>query len=236
VAKPTKTMKARGDKIPRNKSIFSLQEAVDLLKEMCVETPRKFDETVEVSYRLGIDPKKAEQQLRGTFVLPHGTGKMPRILVFALGEKAMEAQEAGADFVGGEDLADKILKEGFLDFDVAIATPDMMRVAGKLGKVLGPRGLMPNPKSGTVTFNIKETVDEFKKGKVEYRNDKFGNVAVPIGKISFEALKLVENFMSLYGTIMRVRPSAAKGQYIKSIALSTTMGPGLKIEPTSLLK
>lgn len=228
-------MKARREGLPGKQS-FSPQEAFAALKAVCTATPRKFDETVEVVMRLGIDPKKPEQNVRGTVVLPHGTGKVPRILVFALGDKHMEAEAAGADYVGGDALADKIIKEGWLEFDIAIATPDMMRVVGKLGKILGPRGLMPNPKSGTVTFNIKETVDEFKKGKVEYRNDKFGNVAVPIGKVSFDEEKLVENFTVIHQTILRVKPSAAKGLYMRNIAVSSTMGPGLKIDPSTLQK
>jgi len=229
----TKKMKYRAAKLPEKES-FSPEEAFTALKNVCTEVPRKFDETVEAYFRLGIDPKKAEQQVRGTIVLPNGTGKTPRILVFAQGDKMGEAEKAGADSVGGEELAEKILG-GWLDFDIAISTPDMMRVVGKLGKVLGPRGLMPNPKSGTVTFNIKEAVEEFKKGKVEYRNDKFGIVAVPIGRVSFEPAMIVENFMALYGAITKARPSSAKGQYIKSIYVSSTMGPGLKIDPGSLV-
>lgn len=235
MGKVTKKIKQRRELIP-GKEQFSIQEAAETLKKVCGEVPRGFDETVEAYFKLGIDPRKAEQQLRGTFTLPHGTGKTPRIIVFAMGDKQTEAKEAGADHVGGEDLADKILKEGFLDFDVAISTPDMMRVVGKLGKVLGPRGLMPNPKSGTVTFNIKETVDEFKKGKVEYRNDKFGIIAVPIGKVSFTEEQIVENFMTLHSTVIRARPSAAKGQYIRSAYISSTMGPGLKLDASSLAK
>jgi len=235
VATLTKKMKQMNKNLPR-KALLTLEEAVTALKTACEEAPRKFDQTVEAAFRLGVDPKKAEQQLRGTVVLPHGTGKQPRIIVFALGDKQSEAREAGVEHVGGEDLAEKILQEGFLDFDVAIATPDTMRFVGKLGKLLGPRGLMPNPKSGTVTFNVKETVDEFKKGKVEYRTDKFGIVAVPIGKISFEEEKLIDNFTTLYNTIVRVRPSSAKGQYIKSVAISSTMGPGLKLDQASLGK
>lgn len=235
MAKTTKKMKQRLELIP-DKDQFSIQEAAGTLKKVCTEVPRAFDETVEAYFRLGIDPRKAEQQLRGTFTLPHGTGKTPRIIVFCQGDKMQEAKDAGADHIGGDDLADKIVKEGFLDFDVAISTPDMMRVVGKLGKVLGPRGLMPNPKSGTVTFNIKDTVDEFKKGKVEYRNDKFGIIAVPIGRVSFTEDQIVENFMTLHNTIVRARPSAAKGQYIRSVYISSTMGPGLKVEPTAASK
>jgi large subunit ribosomal protein L1 len=232
MATASKKMKDRLAKLPE-KDIYTPDEAFDALKTVCTEVPRKFDETVEAYFRLGVDPKKAEQQVRGTIVLPNGTGKTPRIIVFAQGDKMGEADKAGADAVGGDDLAEKITG-GWLDFDIAISTPDMMRVVGKLGKVLGPRGLMPNPKSGTVTFNIKEAVDEFKKGKVEYRTDKFGLIAVPIGRISFDAPKLTENFMSLYGAIIKARPSSAKGQYIKSIYISSTMGPGLKIDAGSL--
>ena len=231
----TKKMKQRQELIPDQLS-FPIDEAVELLLNYCKEVPRNFDETIEASFRLGIEAKKAEQQLRGTLVLPHGTGRTPRIVVFAQGDKAQEAEEAGADHVGGEELAEKIQKEGWLDFDIAISTPDMMKVVGKLGKILGPRGMMPNPKSGTVTFDISSTVDEFKKGKVEYRNDKFGVVAVPIGKSSFSHQQLAENFKTLYHTILKVRPSAAKGQYIKSVAISSTMGPGLKIDQSSLVK
>lgn len=225
-------MKNRLAKLPE-KEMYSSEEAIVALKTVCEEVPRKFDETVEAYFRLGIDPKKAEQQVRGTIVLPHGTGKVPRIVVFAQGDKMMDADKAGVDAVGGDDLADRIIG-GWLDFDIAISTPDMMRVVGKLGKILGPRGLMPNPKSGTVTFNIKETIDEFKKGKVEYRNDKFGIVAVPIGRASFDVEKLNQNFMALYGAIAKARPSSAKGMYIKSIYVSSTMGPGLKIDAGSL--
>jgi large subunit ribosomal protein L1 len=232
MATASKKMKNRLAKLP-DKEQFTPDEAIAALKTCCEEVPRKFDETVESYFRLGIDPKKAEQQVRGTIVLPNGTGKTPRIIVFAQGDKMMDADKAGVEAVGGDDLAEKILG-GWLDFDIAISTPDMMRVVGKLGKVLGPRGLMPNPKSGTVTFNVKETIEEFKKGKVEYRNDKFGLVAVPIGRASFDAAKLVENFMALYGAIMKARPSSAKGMYIKSIYVSSTMGPGLRIDAGSL--
>ncbi len=232
MAKTSKKMKQRLAKLP-DVQMYSPEEAFKALKETAEAVPRKFDETVEAYFRLGIDPKKAEQQVRNTIVLPNGTGKTPRILVFAAGDKAMEAEKAGADFVGGEDMVEKI-NGGWLDFDLAISTPDMMRVVGKLGKVLGPRGLMPNPKSGTVTFDLKGAVDEFKKGKVEYRNDKFGIVAVPIGKISFDAQKLAENFSALYGAIIKSRPSSAKGQYIKSVYVSSTMGPGLKVDAGAL--
>jgi large subunit ribosomal protein L1 len=232
MGKPTKKMKARVAKTA-DQDIYAPEQVFQTLKAACTETPRKFDETVEVYYRLGIDTKKADQQIRSTIVLPHGIGKIPRIVVFAAGDKYREAEEAGVDVVGGEDLAERI-QGGWLDFDVVISTPDMMKVAGKLGKILGPRGMMPNPKSGTVTFNLKETIDEFKKGKVEYRSDKFGIVAVPLGKISFEPQMLLENFLALHGAIVKARPSSAKGQYIRSVYISSTMGPSLKLDAGSM--
>jgi len=232
MGKPSKKMKARIEKAAEQ-DVYKPEEAFAALKSICGLSPCKFDETVEAVYRLGIDTKKADQQIRNTVVMPHGLGKTPRIVVFASGEKFREAEEAGVEFVGGEDLAEKI-QGGWLDFDVVISTPDMMKIAGKLGKVLGPRGLMPNPKSGTVTFNLKETIDEFKKGKVEYRSDKFGIVAVPIGKLSFEAEMLLENFMALHNAIVRSRPASAKGMYIRSVYVSSTMGPGLKIDTGAL--
>jgi large subunit ribosomal protein L1 len=229
-----KKLKERYSKISRNQT-FTPDEALALLKTTCEETPMKFDETVEACIRLGIDPRKPEQNVRGTISLPNGTGRVPRIAVFAQGEHVAQAEAAGADFVGADELAEKV-KGGWTDFDVAIATPDMMKVVGPLGKILGPRGLMPNPKTGTVTFNVKDTVDEFKKGKVEYRNDKFGNVSIPIGRVSFDAEKLAENFMEFYRTMIRVKPSAAKGQYMRSAAVSSTQGPGLKINLTAISK
>ena len=202
-------------------------EALSLLKNM----PKgKFDETVELSIRLGVDPRQSDQQIRGAVVLPHGTGRSMKVLVFAKGEKDKEAEEAGADRVGAEELIDEIQK-GWLDFDVAIATPDMMGAVGKLGKVLGPKGLMPNPKTGTVTMDVIKAVKDSKAGKVEYRVDKAGIVHVPIGKVSFEPEKLVRNFRTLMDAIVKAKPSGAKGTYIKSVVVSSTMGPGIKIAP-----
>ena len=188
----------------------------------------KFDETIEMHVRLGVDPKYNDQQVRGAVVLPNGTGKSKRVLVFTKGEKVKEAEEAGADFVGAEELVEKI-KGGWFDFDVAVATPDMMGIVGRLGKLLGPRGLMPNPKLGTVTPNVAQAVSEQKAGKVEYRTDKAGNIHCPIGKASFEVDKLRENYQTLLDTLIRVKPAAAKGQYVRSITLSATMGPGVAV-------
>jgi large subunit ribosomal protein L1 len=190
---------------------------------------RNFDETVEITFRLGIDPRKADQMIRGTVSLPHGTGKAVRVAVFATGDAAREAQEAGADVVGADDLVARV-QEGFLDFDVAIATPDLMSQVGRLGRVLGPRGVMPNPKTGTVTNDTGKTVAEFKAGKVEYRTDRNGNVHVPIGKVSFERDALLANFQAVLDEILRNKPAASKGRYIKSITTSSTMGPGIRID------
>jgi large subunit ribosomal protein L1 len=203
-------------------------EAVRLLKGF---DGAKFDETVEAHFRLGLNVRHADQQLRGTLMFPHGIGKNVRVAVFAEGEKAREAEQAGADVVGAADLASRI-EEGFLDFDVAIATPDMMGVVGKLGRVLGPRGLMPNPKTGTVTFDLAKAVQDSKAGKLEYRTDRGGNVHVPIGKKSFEVRALLENYAMLIEEIIRAKPSAAKGRYIKQITLTTTMGPGVHVDPS----
>ena len=189
----------------------------------------KFDETIEISVRLGVDPRHADQMVRGVVVLPNGTGKTQRVLVFAKGDKATEAEKAGADYVGGEEMVDKIINENFFDYDVCVATPDMMRFMGKLGKVLGPKGLMPNPKSGTVTNDIANAVAEIKAGKVEYRVDKTAIVHVPIGKASFDAEKLAENFNTLINAIIKAKPSTSKGTYIKSVVVSSTMGPGIKM-------
>lgn len=204
---------------------YSVAEAVDLVKKTATA---KFDETIELHVRLGVDPKYADQQVRGAVVLPHGTGKSKRVLVFAKGEKVKEAEEAGADFVGSDEIVQKI-QGGWLDFDVAVATPDMMGTVGRLGKVLGPRGLMPNPKLGTVTMDLSKAISEIKAGKVEYRTDKAGNIHCPIGKASFDAEKLQQNYQTLIDTLNRVRPAAAKGQYMRSITLSATMGPGIPV-------
>lgn len=205
--------------------LYDVDEAISLAKR-CANA--KFDETIELSINLGIDPKHADQQVRSTVILPHGTGREVRVIVFAKGEKAREAKEAGCDIVGEEELVEKV-KGGFLDFDVAIATPDMMPSLARLGKILGPRGLMPNPKAGTVTMDVGKAVKEFKKGKIEYRADSYGIVHLPIGKASFEEDKLKENFSAVLSSVLKARPSGAKGQYLKGIHLSTTMGPGIKI-------
>lgn len=209
---------------------YVLDEALNLLKESSFA---KFDETVEVAIRLGVDPKYPDQQVRGSVVLPNGTGKTVRVLVFAKGEKEKEATEAGADFVGADDIVAKI-QGGWLDFDKAVATPDMMGAVGKIGKVLGPRGLMPNPKVGTVTFDVGKAVRDLKGGKVEFKVDKTGTLHAGIGKVSFGVEKLKENFLSFYEAIMKAKPSAAKGAYVRSIALSSTMGPGIKLNANSL--
>lgn len=201
-------------------------EAFELLKKVA---PAKFDETVEVAIRLGVDPRHADQQVRGAVVLPFGTGKTRTVLVFAKGDKEKEAADAGADFVGAEDMVAKIQQEGWLGFDVAIATPDMMGTVGKLGRILGPRGLMPNPKTGTVTFDVARAVKEVKAGKIEYRVDKAGIIHAPIGKISFSTEALLENLRTLVDTLVRAKPAAAKGQYLKGISVSSTMGPGVKV-------
>lgn len=203
--------------------LYSVDEALELVKK-CASA--KFDETVEVALKIGVDPRHADQQVRGTVVLPHGTGRDVTVLVFAKGEKAKEAQEAGADHVGAEELVEKI-QGGWLDFDVAIATPDMMGVVGKLGRVLGPRGLMPNPKTGTVTFEVADAVRDAKAGKVEFRVNKEAGIHVPIGKVSFEQDKLRENFLALLGAVVRAKPAAAKGTYLRKVAVSATMGPGI---------
>lgn len=206
--------------------LYSPAEAIRLLKNM---QTANFDETVEVHIRLGVDPRHADQQVRGTLMLPHGTGKTVRVAVFAKGDKATEAEEAGADFVGAEDLAEKV-QGGFLDFDVAIATPDMMGVVGRLGRILGPRGLMPNPKSGTVTFDVGRAVRDAKAGKIEYRTDKFGVVHLVLGKKSFSEEELLENYREVIDEIIRAKPAAAKGKYLRSITIASTMGPGIPID------
>ncbi|HIS28505.1 MAG TPA: 50S ribosomal protein L1 [Candidatus Avamphibacillus intestinigallinarum] len=224
MAKKGKKYEEAAKLIDRSKS-YDIEEAVALLKETA---KANFDESVEVAFRLGIDTKKADQQIRGAMVLPHGTGKTQRVLVFAKGDKVKEAEAAGADYVGDEDIISKI-NDGWFEFDVVVATPDMMAEVGKLGRVLGPKGLMPNPKTGTVTFEIEKAVQEIKAGKVEYRADKAGNVHVAIGKISFDNEKLVENFAAIAETIEKVKPQSAKGTYVKNVSIASTMGPGIKV-------
>jgi large subunit ribosomal protein L1 len=206
----------------------SVSAAVDLVKELATA---KFDETVELALRLGVDPRKADQIVRGTLSLPSGTGRDVRVAVFAAGEKAAEARSAGAEVVGADDLVARVAGEGFLDFDVAIATPDLMGQVGTLGRILGPRGLMPNPKTGTVTMDVGKAVSEFKSGRVEYRTDKVGNIHVPVGKVSFSKQQLVGNIHAVVDEMVRVKPAAAKGRYLKSVTLSSTMGPGVHIDP-----
>ena len=216
------------EKLVDKKKNYSVKEALETIEKM----PKpKFDETVELHVKLGVDSKQADQQVRGTTVLPNGTGKTQRVLVFAKGPKADEATKAGADFVGAEELIPKIEKENWFDYDVIVATPDMMGVVGRLGKVLGPKGLMPNPKSGTVTFDVTKAIEEIKAGKVEYRLDKNNIVHVPVGKVSFGGEKLAENFNVLMNAIIKAKPSAAKGQYLRSVTVTSTMGPGVKINP-----
>ena len=214
-------------KLVDSKKLYSAKEAIDIIEKM----PKpKFDETVELHVKLGVDSKHADQQVRGTVVLPNGTGKTQRVLVFAKGPKADEAKAAGADFVGGEELIPKIQKENWFEYDVVVATPDMMGVVGRLGKVLGPKGLMPNPKSGTVTMDVTKAVNEIKSGKVEYRLDKNNIIHLGFGKVSFGAKKLLENYDVIMAAIIKAKPAAAKGQYIRSTSIATTMGPGLYID------
>ncbi|MGK2906777.1 MAG: 50S ribosomal protein L1 [Desulfuromonadales bacterium] len=224
-----KQLKSSKDKVDRNK-MYQVDEALTLVKETAFA---KFDESVDVSIRLGVDPRKADQMVRGAVVLPNGLGKTIRVLVFAKGEKALEAQQAGADHVGGDDLVEKI-KDGWFDFDTAIATPDMMGTVGKIGKLLGPRGLMPNPKVGTVTFELARAVDEAKSGKIEYRVEKAGIVHAPVGKVSFDVEKLKGNLLSLVDALMKAKPSTAKGTYLKKVTISATMGPGVNIDVPAL--
>ena len=210
---------------------FDTEEAISLVKKTAVA---KFDETVEAHIRLGVDSRHADQQVRGAVVLPHGTGKKVRVLVFAKGDKLTEAEAAGADFVGGEDLIPKIQNDNWFDFDVVVATPDMMGVVGRLGRVLGPKGLMPNPKAGTVTMDVTKAVQDIKAGKIEYRLDKSNIIHVPVGKASFTEEQLVDNFTTLMGAIVKAKPAAAKGQYLRSVTLATTMGPGVKVNTVKL--
>jgi len=204
---------------------YEVREALELVRKLA---PAKFDETVEAAVKLGVDPRHADQQVRGAVVLPHGTGKTRTVLVFAKGEKVTEAEKAGADYVGGEEMVAKI-QGGWMEFDVAIATPDMMSAVGKIGRILGPRGLMPNPKTGTVTFDIARAVAEVKAGKIQYRVDKAGNIHAPIGKVSFEVEKLEENLKTLIDALIRAKPAAAKGQYLRGIVVTSTMGPGVRV-------
>lgn len=215
--------------VDRSKA-YAVSEAIELVKKTDYA---KFDATVEAAFRLGVDPKKADQQIRGAVVLPNGTGKTQRVLVFAKGEKAKEAEAAGADYVGDAEYINKI-NQGWLDFDVVVATPDMMGEVGKLGRTLGPKGLMPNPKTGTVTFDVDKAVSEIKAGKVEYRLDKAGIIHVPIGKVSFDSAKLEENFATIYDTLLKAKPAAAKGTYMKSVTITSTMGPGIKVDPATV--
>ncbi|MGO3652497.1 50S ribosomal protein L1 [Vagococcus sp.] len=228
MAKKSKKMQEALKKIDVTKE-YSVDEAVALAKETNIA---KFDATVEVAYNLNVDPKKADQQIRGAVVLPNGTGKTQTVLVFAKGEKAKEAEAAGADFVGDVDMVDKI-KGGWFGFDVVVATPDMMAQVGQLGRVLGPKGLMPNPKTGTVTMDVTKAVEEVKAGKVTYRVDKQGNIHVPIGKVSFDDAKLIENFKTIQDIIVKAKPAATKGNYINSLTVTTTFGPGVKVDKFS---
>jgi len=229
-------LKKRGKKyqealklVDRTKT-YDIEEAVALLKEA---GRANFDETVEVAFRLGVDPKKADENIRGAVVLPHGTGRTQRVLVFAKGEKIKEAEAAGADYIGDQEIINKI-NEGWFDFDVIVATPDMMAEVGKLGRVLGPKGLMPNPKTGTVTFEVEKAVNDIKAGKVEYRVDKASNLHVPIGKLSFENEKLVENFETIVDTIAKAKPQSSKGTYIRNVVITSTMGPGIKVDVSAM--
>jgi large subunit ribosomal protein L1 len=230
VGRSSKRYKTASETVDRSRT-YALEEAITLLKSL---PEARFDESVELAINLGVDPKHADQMVRGAVVLPHGVGKTTRVLVFAKGEKEKDAREAGADHVGGEELAKKIQDEGWLDFDRVIATPDMMSVVGRLGKILGPRGIMPNPKLGTVTMDVGNAVREQKAGKVEYRVDKAGIVHVAIGKRSFEAAKLLDNAHALLDVVIKAKPAASKGTYLKKISISTTMGPGIRVEPGSV--
>ncbi|MDQ0232999.1 50S ribosomal protein L1 [Metabacillus malikii] len=230
MAKKGKKLVEAAKLVDRSK-FYSVQEAIELVKKTSTV---KFDATVEVAFRLGVDPKKADQQIRGAVVLPNGTGKTQRVLVFAKGDKAKEAEAAGADYVGDSDYINKI-QQGWFEFDVIVATPDMMGEVGKLGRVLGPKGLMPNPKTGTVTFDVTKAVNEIKAGKVEYRLDKAGIIHVPIGKVSFDDNKLAENFTTVYDTLLKAKPAAAKGTYMKSINATSTMGPGVKVDASTFV-
>ena len=223
---------AEAAKLVDRATLYETAEAISLVKK---SAGAKFDETIEAHIRTGLDGRHADQQIRGAVVLPHGTGKSVRVLVFAKGDKAAEAEAAGAEFVGGEELIPKIQIEGWFDFDVVVATPDMMGVVGRLGRVLGPKGLMPNPKAGTVTMDVTKAVNDIKAGKIEYRLDKTNIIHVPIGKASFDEEKLADNFQTLMNAIVKAKPSTVKGQYLKSITLTSTMGPGVKLNPNKFL-
>ena len=230
MARTSKGYSAAVAKVDRERQ-YPVAEALALARQ----TARaKFDETVEVAVRIGVDPRKADQNVRGTVILPHGTGKTVRVAVFAKGDKAREAEEAGADVVGAEDLVKRISEEGWVEFDKAVATPDMMGMVGRLGKILGPRGLMPNPKVGTVTMDVARAVQELKGGKVEYRVDRAGNVHVPVGKVSFSEQQLLDNVNSLLGSLIRAKPASAKGSYLLRVTVSNTMGPGIRVDPTTV--
>ena len=225
-----KKMKAALGKVePR---VYGLREAVDIVKQAAFA---KFDESVDLAVRLGVDPKRSDQMVRGTTSLPHGTGKTVRVLVFAKGEKEQEARQAGADYVGSDDLMEKI-KDGWMDFDCAISTPDLMASVGKLGKVLGPRGLMPNPKTGTVTFEVGKAIADIRKGRVEFKVEKAGIVQVPVGKVSFDQGKLYENASAIIESVIKAKPSSCKGRYLKSVTISSTMGPGVQLDTVALTK
>lgn len=228
--KKSKAYKESMTKFDRN-NLYEPKEALDLVKQLATA---KFDETIEVHIKLGVDPRHADQQVRGTVSLPHGTGKTRRVLVFAKGDKVREAENAGADYAGGEELAEKI-QGGWFEFDVAVATPDMMGVVGKLGKILGPRGLMPNPKAGTVTFDIERTINELKAGRIEYRVDKTAIIHAPIGRASFDIDKLMDNLNVFAEALIKAKPAAAKGQYMRSVTVCSTMSPGVKINPLVLM-
>ncbi len=221
--------------IDRNRT-YTVEEAIDLIKKVAQETQRGFDETVELAMRLNVDPKYADQMVRGSVVLPHGLGKPIKVLVLAEGEDAKKAEEAGADYVGGEDLINKILNEEWIDYDVVVATPEVMPKVAKLGRILGPRGLMPSPKTGTVTKNVEQAVKDAKRGRVEFKVDKAGNVHMPVGKVSFDREKLIENIYTAIDAVVRAKPPGAKGQYVRSITVSTTMGPGIKIDIPETMK
>ncbi len=225
----SKRYKQAAEKVEPGK-YYTVEEAAEILKKSATA---KFDETVELAFKLGVDPRQADQMVRGTVALPHGTGKSVRVAVFAKGEKEREAQEAGADVVGADDLAEKI-QSGWMDFDVAVATPDMMGVVGKLGRILGPKGLMPSPKSGTVTFDLAQAIKAIKAGKIEYRVDKNANIHVPVGKASFDSGKVVENALAVIESIIKAKPASSRGTYLRRVCMSSTMGPGLRLDPVEL--